>query len=142
MNPSLSIRSIMTTPAVPISPETTVAEIEWLFSSKPVLHLPVMGNDGRLIGMVSKSDLQNLSKWTGHLTQKRTCACHPEPILTAAEIMIPNVIIVLPDDTLANVCSIFSRHPFQALPVVDSEGWCLAGTISMSDLLRYVISQY
>jgi CBS domain-containing protein len=47
----------MTTPAVTISPERTVAEAATLMLDRGVYRLPVVDDDGKLVGIVNRADL-------------------------------------------------------------------------------------
>jgi len=48
---------LMTAPAVTIHPDETVATAARVMTAHRVSRLPVVGNDGRLIGIVSQGDL-------------------------------------------------------------------------------------
>ena len=50
------IREIMTSPAICIRPDQSVAECMTLMTDKRIRHLPVLDN-GKLIGMISLGDL-------------------------------------------------------------------------------------
>ncbi len=139
MNLHLPIRDLMNKRFVAIPPETTVLEIEHLFVTQNLEHLPVMGSDGRLVGMVSKTDLKKLNQWVGF--KAITGHYRSLPSSRAAEIMTPDVIIILPDDTFEHVCDVFIRRSFNALPVVDPESLRLVGTVSMIDLLKYAVAE-
>ncbi|HKK53334.1 MAG TPA: CBS domain-containing protein, partial [Myxococcota bacterium] len=51
------VREVMKTDVVKISPETTVPEIQREFLRARVGALPVVGSDGSLQGIVSRSDV-------------------------------------------------------------------------------------
>ncbi|MFJ7199165.1 MULTISPECIES: CBS domain-containing protein [unclassified Streptomyces] len=51
--------TLMTTPAVTVFPDRTVAEATWLVSLSRLKRLPVTDHDGRLIGVVHRSALLN-----------------------------------------------------------------------------------
>lgn len=48
---------LMTAPAVAIHPGTTVTEAARLMQEKAIKRLPVVGQDGRLVGIVTRSDV-------------------------------------------------------------------------------------
>ncbi len=138
MNLQIPIREIMTKSVVAIAPNATIAEMEYLFQMQPIKHLPVLGQDGRIKGIVSKADLQKATQWLRHCIAVAADAAMPQ--LSAKELMTPNVLIVLPDDTVEHVFSVFQRYGFEAHPIVDTERGHLIGTIAMSDLVRYAYS--
>jgi CBS domain-containing protein len=50
-------RTIMSAPAITVSPDTAVARAARLMHASKVKHLPVVDDDGRLVGIVSRGDL-------------------------------------------------------------------------------------
>lgn len=54
---ALTASDLMTSPAVTIAPDKTVAEAARLMHHKHIKRLPVVDSDGRLIGIVSRVDL-------------------------------------------------------------------------------------
>lgn len=55
--------------------------------------------------------------------------------LNAAAIMTGNVVSVSPEDTVAHVAAVLTRHNISAVPVCDRDG-ALIGMISEGDLMR------
>jgi CBS-domain-containing membrane protein len=56
-HPALTAEELMTSPAITIGPDATVAAAARLMSSRHVRRLPVVDPDGRLAGIVSRRDL-------------------------------------------------------------------------------------
>ena len=59
--------------------------------------------------------------------------------LKAEEVMSPDVIVGLPDDTLEYVMEVMTRNRIRHLPVVD-EGW-MEGILSIGDVVNALRSQ-
>ncbi|MBQ0825954.1 CBS domain-containing protein [Streptomyces tagetis] len=55
--PAVTARELMTSPAVTVHPDATLAEAARLMARHRVKRLPVVGSDGALAGLVSRSDL-------------------------------------------------------------------------------------
>jgi CBS domain-containing membrane protein len=53
----LYAKDIMTTPAVTVSKDTTVFEIMRLFSGRMINRAPVVDEEGRIVGIVSRADI-------------------------------------------------------------------------------------
>jgi CBS domain-containing protein len=55
------VREIMTSPAITITPDCTVDEAMCTMTEHRIRHLPVVGRDGKIVGIASIGDLV---KWT------------------------------------------------------------------------------
>lgn len=53
----MNVRDVMTTPAITVGPDASCKEIVRAFIAHDISGLPVVDGDGRLIGMVSETDL-------------------------------------------------------------------------------------
>ena len=106
---------------------TTTANAEiWQTARIMLTHgfggLPVIGEDGTLIGMVSGFDV---------ISKKGT---------TIGEIMSRGVVWANPSDSFADVVQLMGLHGIRRVPVcVDGR---IIGIISRSDLLRYRTNEH
>ncbi len=55
-------RDIMTNTVITVSPETTVTELATIFATKNIGGTPVLGPSGKLLGVVTESDLIDQNK--------------------------------------------------------------------------------
>jgi CBS domain-containing protein len=53
----LTVREIMSSPLVVVSPETTIDECMALMTDRRIRHVPVVGADGEVVGIVSIGDV-------------------------------------------------------------------------------------
>ena len=60
------IRDIMTTPLISISPDQTIYECAKLMSDRQIHHLPVMDEDGAIVGMISATDFLVVAEALGY----------------------------------------------------------------------------
>lgn len=60
------IRDIMTTPLIGVDPDQTIYECAKLMSDLHVHHLPVLDQDGAIIGMISATDFLVVAEALGH----------------------------------------------------------------------------
>ena len=136
-----SLKEIMTTEVVIVTPNTTMDEVEELFEKYNFHHLPVIGN-GKLIGILSKSDyLMICDKMT--LFNKRfeeSINARFFKSLLVEEVMCNYLAKAKPNDTVEFALSLFKENIFHALPIIDEEDRLL-GIVTTYDLLNFAFSQ-
>ncbi len=121
------VRDVMTTGVVTVRPDTSYREIAAMFREHRVSGFPVTDGDGKVIGVVSESDLLTLAdgRHRGHR------AAGPA---TAGDLMTHPAVTTSPDDLVQTAARVMHSHRLQRLPVVDREGR-LEGIVSRSDVL-------
>lgn len=132
-----TVRDIMSPSVVSLFAEQTLPLAEDIMRYKHVRHLPVIDDDGRLVGLVSHRDLlrahvSSLAHLSTELMRERVRD------VKVREIMTQDVWTVAPE-TLASVAGrTLMDHPFGCLPVVD-EGRRLIGIVTERDFLRFAM---
>lgn len=119
----------MTIPARTVAPEMTVGDLLRLFSVDQSDAYPVV-SDGKLIGIVSKSDA--LKAFASDDASSR----YDEAMgTTIDEIMSRHVMTVGPDTKLRHALQKMGAYRFKSLPVVDNENH-IQGMIAREDMVR------
>lgn len=126
-----SVADFMTRDPITIDPEAKLMEAERLLESHDFNCLPVVDDEERLIGVVSKLDLLRAFIFTA-----RTMIPPYEEIMRqqVRELMVEEPRVVTPDLPLTRVLQLMVETRIKSLPVV-SEGQ-LHGMISREDVLR------
>jgi CBS domain-containing protein len=132
-------KDIMTSPVHTVRQTTTVESAAQLITAKAVTALPVVDDTGRLVGMVSESDLlwhRVPSDPTAHL--RRTSDTDPadRPGMVV-EVMSPYTVTTRPDADLAEVAEQMLEHDVRSMPVLDAGA--VVGIISRRDILRAMV---
>jgi CBS domain-containing protein len=141
---AMQARDVMIKDVVTVGAETTVSEIAALLVRNHISAVPVVAN-GRLIGIVSQTDLAHRSETGTEKRRKWWLELFSEPDAKAREyvkshgrkagdIMSRHVISVAQDATLAEVADVLDRHRIRQVPVM-AEGR-LMGMIARADLVR------
>jgi CBS domain-containing protein len=110
-----------------ISPEATVFDAIQLMADKNIGALPVMSG-GRLAGMFTERDYTRKVALAGK-TSKQT---------SVKEILSPDVITVVPDQSVEECMRLMTEHRIRHLPVLQNDE--VVGIISIGDLVNWIIS--
>jgi IMP dehydrogenase len=110
----------MVTNPVTTTPDATVAEVDALCGQFRVSGLPVVEEDGTLVGIITNRDMRFVSPFEKSSTLVRDVMTKA-PLITAP-------VGVDPDSAIA----IFAQHKIEKLPLVDAEGK-LRGLITVKD---------
>lgn len=157
---ALTARDVMRTEVETVGPELTLPELERAFMKKRVSGFPVIEGEGRLVGIISRSDVVR------HLTVERSRAevlsdyyrdggmgDVPSESLESIgqqvgarvehvpvkEVMLRAVVTVTPDELLRDVARKLIEHQVHRVPVVD--GTRLVGIVSSLDLVRVLAEE-
>lgn len=100
-----------------------------------IRHLPILGEAGRLVGIVSQRDLflNALMRALGHGTVARDRALGS---IAVKEVMTEGVVTTTPDTPITTAAQMMVDRKIGCLPVV--EGNALVGILSESDIVSAV----
>lgn len=135
---NIPVTHLMTTDVISLKPNNTVNKIADIFRSNNIHHIPVIDEDNKVIGMVSKSDFLKLQHGMTLFKKKDAEAFNSALYrsLLVKEVMIDKIVKLSESDTIEIALGIFRENLFHAMPVVDDEG-VLVGILSTFDLLTY-----
>ncbi len=130
------VRDWMTPNPITISPRTTLPEAHQIMKEKRIRRLPVVDENGQLVGIVtlgdvreaSPSDATSLSIFELNYLLAR---------LTVDKIMTRKVITVTPDTPIYEAARLMLEHKIGGLPVV--EDGRVVGIITESDIFKMVV---
>jgi acetoin utilization protein AcuB len=136
--PVVAARQIMSSPVVALTRQATVDEAVTLFHVRRFRHVPVMADDGGLVGMLSDRDVLHALSGLDERYERqrevadgkdRVAALLRSPVLTAAE-----------DTDVRQIARLFVEYHIGAVPVL--AGNDVVGIITRSDVLRAVMLHY
>ena len=139
---SRKVRNVMTHEVITIGEQAPFTEMVRRMAVHKVSALPVLSDDGRLVGIVSEADLLHKEEyqdqedaWHWLETRRERSARAKASARRAAEVMSTPVVTIDPDATVAEAARRLARHRIKRLPVVNQDGR-LVGIVSRADLLR------
>ena len=124
---TLRVRDIMTTDVQTFAANETVAEAARRLTACHVGGAPVV-DDGRIIGMISKTDLLAAKIKTQDTNQR-----------TVSDVMTPVVYAVRPTDPVMSAVRLMVDERIHRTVVVTDQG-VLAGIVSSMDIMRVLAS--
>ena len=141
----MKVREVMTTDVIVAAPDDQFKDVVERMLSHGVSGLPVVDDDGRLLGVVSETDLLTNEAFAdrerGPLALVGAALLGHDPGLirkassrTARELMTPAAVDVAPDDDVHVAARRILDSEVNRLPVV--EDGRLVGIVSRQDLLR------
>jgi CBS domain-containing protein len=123
----LRVGDLMSIDPVTITIDATLEQAETLLRDFRITGLPVVDDAGRLVGVVSQTDLLYLA-----LPSVRALIRHRESGIRIGEVMSVPAVTVDVDSTLAEAARIMDRNHLHRLVVVDAGGRP-AGVLSSMD---------
>ena len=127
---------IMTKDPVTVRPEQTAMEVSEIFNASSFHHLPVVSSNGEIVGMVSKTDLDQhsigMSLFANQDRQSYTDALYQT--LLVEFFMTKELMTLEASNSITDAYNLFKTHQFRAIPVVD--GPKLVGIITPIDLVK------
>ncbi len=99
---------------------------------RDIRHMPVVGDDGKLVGIISERDLRRPDFVDPDTNHARPFVLDNHT--TVEEAMTSTPTVVAPEDQVVSALDLFITNHYGALPVV--EGGKIVGIISTIDLLR------
>lgn len=131
------VADIMTTQLIKVSPDDTLKIVQEIFSKHRIHHIPVVHDNGTLLGMISKTDFAKI-QYGFSLVKNEAKKIQQEKLyesLLVEEVMTSKIYFLNVNDEVSEAAKIFAKNHFHALPVLD--GGVLVGLLTTYDLLHY-----
>lgn len=134
------VREVMTAPVVTAGEAMPFRDLVALLHASDVGAVPVVSPAGRVLGVVSRSDLiakpagRPTAGWPGPGPRRRDR--RRAGARTAAQLMTAPAVTVAPEAAAGQAARLMCRHRVGRLPVTSGPAGRLAGIVTRSDLLR------
>ena len=116
------VRNWMSAPAITLGPEVTASAALAFMDKRRIRRVPVV-KDGKLVGMVTKSDLLGAG-----------AKPHVSGVTRIAHVMTPNPRTIPEEETLEAAAQLMLAKKISGVPVMDGDQ--VVGIITESDLFR------
>ena len=142
--PDVKIAEVMRRDVATVHPESPITEVVEMLLDKDFTAVPVVDNDGKVVGMVSDNDL--LTRGGMGVTISLKKATDPDyvrglhealenPSRMVSEVMTSPAVTVTPDLILGRAARLMVEKHLKRLPVVDADGK-LVGILGRLDVLN------
>ncbi len=131
-----TVGDVMTRKIVTVGEQDALENLEEAMLRLRFRHLPVVDRRGKLVGLLSHSDLLHASSsWLSEEEAEQNAVIKQLPV---GRIMQHEVLTVQPDDPLVEAGKLMWASKIGCLPVVDAEG-TLLGIITEADYIRMAV---
>ncbi|MGA7911107.1 MAG: CBS domain-containing protein [Candidatus Dormiibacterota bacterium] len=138
---SWTVADVMTKDVVAVSPDEDFKTVARLMNLHEVSALPVVDHAGKLVGIISESDLLAKERERGAnrpLLGLRWNEDNLAAARIAGDVMTSPAICIAPDASIPEAARLMYREAVKRLPVIDQKG-DLLGIVSRADLLKTFI---
>ncbi len=144
----LTAKEIMTTDVVAVTTDTSLKELAKKFVETRYSNMPVLDENGELVGVISETDLVEqqrpmhiptvmaLFDWVFYLDSEKKFKEEVDRVTatTVGELCSRNVVTCSPDDSVRDLAGLMSKHKVHLLPVVEQGQ--MVGVVARLDLIR------
>ena len=145
----MKARDVMVSPVITVKPYSSVKEVAKTFLERRISAVPVVDDQGKLVGIVSEGDLLHRSEagterqrpwWLLALTGDDTLAAeyvkaHGRKV---ADVMTRDVVTATPDTPLHEIATLLEKNSIKRVPLV-KDGQ-LVGIVTRANLVQAVAS--
>jgi CBS-domain-containing membrane protein len=143
----MKARDVMTLAVYTVKPTTSVRDVARLFVERRISAVPVIDDQGKIVGIVSEGDLVHRSEisterrhpwWLVLMAEDEGLAAEYIKVHAkrAADIMTRNVITAEPDTPLQEIAEVLEKYGIKRLPIVRDGR--LVGIVSRANLVQVI----
>ncbi|MBY0383359.1 MAG: CBS domain-containing protein [Xanthobacteraceae bacterium] len=146
----MQAHDVMVSPVITVGQTATVRDVARILLEKRISAAPVIDNVGKLVGIVTESDLMHrieagterpYSWWVHFLAGDATIAADyvKSHAAKVEDIMTSDVITAAPETPLHEIAALLEEHQIKRVPIVSKAG-DLVGIVSRANLIQVVAS--
>jgi len=132
------LSEIMTRDVITLSPNDDFNRVEKVFKAYSFHHIPIVDSDGKVVGMLSKSDYLTLCDSMTIFNRQHALEHNARFFgsLLTEDVMSKKVASLKESDTVKKAADYFRENLFHAIPIVN-EDKKLVGMVTSLDLINF-----
>lgn len=136
------VKEVMTTDLIVVHPNDLVSKIKDIFESNSFHHLPVIDDDQKLIGLISRYDYNLLCDKSTLFKHEKSDEINERffSSMIARDIMTKDLVTLKEADPISRAVDLIRENLFHAIPIVDGNN-ILLGLVTTYDLLTFAYQQ-
>lgn len=145
----MKARDVMVSPVITVKPTSSVRDVAKTFLERRISAVPVVNDQGKVVGMISEGDLIHRSEagterqhswWLDAFISDETLAAEYTKAhsRTVADVMTRRVITAAPDTPLQEIAALLEKNSIKRVPIVRNGK--LVGIVSRANLVQAVAS--
>ncbi|NNE26180.1 MAG: CBS domain-containing protein [Saprospiraceae bacterium] len=133
------IKSIMTENLMTVGKDIIMTEVAAIFNDYNFHHIPVLDEDNRPLGMISKSDFHQLQHHFTHLELPDANEQNQKFFgsLLASEIMVDDLVCLTVDDSISDAVDIFLKNKIHSI-LICKDDECV-GIVTPYDIIKSLV---
>jgi CBS domain-containing protein len=146
----MQARDVMVSPVITARKSATVREVAKKLLEKRISAVPVVDNVGKLVGIVTESDLMRRAEagtehayswWVHFLAGDAMIAADyvKSHAAQVEDVMTSDVVTATPETPLHEIATLLEEHQIRRVPIVNKDG-TLVGIVSRANLIQVVAS--
>jgi CBS domain-containing membrane protein len=132
---NLHVRDLMTSHVFTVGPDESITTLQDLMSEKRIRHVPVVNEDGAVLGLVSERDVLRRT-FNQEADLPLSVRLDVLTAVTVKDIMTWEVETIDVDEDLSTAAQIMLDSKYGCLPVVEES--VLAGILTEADFVKFV----
>lgn len=133
------VSKIMSTQLATVQVGQPLSQVRKVMVESRIHHVPII--DGKkLVGLISFTDLMKIN-FVINGADERSIDLIIDQQFAITDVMTTELTTIKPGDTVREAAQALAKGNFHSLPIVDEAG-DIAGIVTSTDLLNYLVEQY
>ena len=133
----ITVDEFMTTELCTLSDADTINDAKHIMTEKHIRHIPITDSENHVLGVVTQRDVLAATEPV-LLSSAESGSKKANGDIRLSDIMMRNVSVAHPSDSLRQAAVYLQAHKYGCLPVVSDD--CLVGIVTDSDFIAIAIN--